>query len=223
MAQAKKGPKNLVLFTLVVVVLCVLLVMLNQASKKAEVTESLASAPDIANQPVEGSVDAKVAIMEFGDYKCPSCKAWSDQIYPKLKKDYIDTGIVKFSYINVLFHGEESQLGAMAGESVWSENPESFWPFHKALFQAQPTDNHDAPWITPDKILEIANKIEPPIDVAKLQQDLDMQATLPQVGRDQELVQDFQIEQTPTIIVNNVKLQNPFDYDTLVKLIEDGQ
>ncbi|WP_243463044.1 thioredoxin domain-containing protein [Mesobacillus boroniphilus] len=44
----------------------------------------------------------------------PACKAWSQNFYPQLVKDYVETGKVKFAYINVLFHGEESKLGSLA-------------------------------------------------------------------------------------------------------------
>ncbi|OAB44747.1 hypothetical protein PGLA_04860 [Paenibacillus glacialis] len=66
-------------------------------------------------------------MIEFGDYKCPSCKAWSEHLYPQLMKEYVDTSKVKFAYINVLFHGEESELASLAVESVFDQDPEAFW------------------------------------------------------------------------------------------------
>nr|WP_285891324.1 thioredoxin domain-containing protein [Paenibacillus pasadenensis] len=192
-----------------------------QASKSGGESGAFKQGPDLANQPVEGMQDAKVSIVEFGDYKCPSCKAWGEQIYPKLKEAYIDSGKVKFAYINVLFHGDESKLGALAGEAVWKQNPEAFWPFHKALFAEQPTDNHDGLWITPDKIEEIAGTITPAINIIQLKQDLANQSNINEVNIDEQLVLDFNVQQTPTIMINNVVVNNPFDYDTIVKIIEE--
>ncbi|MDA6082947.1 thioredoxin domain-containing protein, partial [Escherichia coli] len=77
-------------------------------------------------------------VVEFGDFKCPACKAWGQNIFPKLVEDYVDTGKVKFSYINVLFHGDESKLGSVAAEAVYKQNPDSYWDFNKALFDAHP-------------------------------------------------------------------------------------
>ncbi|WP_420831212.1 thioredoxin domain-containing protein [Paenibacillus lignilyticus] len=37
-----------------------------------------------------------MSIVEFGDFKCPSCKAWGEQLYPKLKEAYIDRGKSQF-------------------------------------------------------------------------------------------------------------------------------
>ncbi|UVI28928.1 DsbA family protein [Paenibacillus spongiae] len=215
----KKGPKNLIIFTTILVGLFVLLVVLNQATKDP-VTVALDSTPDITNQPVEGSQDAKVTIVEFGDYMCPSCKLWGEQIYPKLQKDYIETGKAKFAYINVLFHNE-SGVGALASESVLAQNPDAFWPFHKALFDAQPSVNHDEPWLTKEKVLEVAGKVQPAIDTDKMKADMEADAAKTQVDLDEKLVKDFKISSTPTIMINNVKLDNPFDYDAIVKLIEE--
>ena len=36
-----------------------------------------------------------MTIIEFGDYQCPSCRAFWQDIEPRMKKEYIDTGNVK--------------------------------------------------------------------------------------------------------------------------------
>src|SRR5690606_17989243 len=42
-------------------------------------------------QPVIGNPDAPVKIVEFGDYKCPVCKRFAEEIFPQLKRDFLDT------------------------------------------------------------------------------------------------------------------------------------
>ncbi|SDW29039.1 DsbA family protein [Paenibacillus sp. CF384] len=214
------GPssKQLVLFTLLIVGLFVLMFVINQAADKTG--DSFEHAPVISNQPIEGNKDAKVSIIEFGDYKCPSCKAWGEQLYPKLKEAYMDNGKANFSYINVLFHGDESKLGAQAGEAVWSQNPEAFWSFHKALFQAQPSQDHDALWITTDKIKEIAATIKPAIDLDKLIAAMSSETVQNEVSSDEKLVQEYRVTQTPSIMINQVMVKDPFDYAAIVELIE---
>ncbi|WP_425414764.1 thioredoxin domain-containing protein [Peribacillus kribbensis] len=32
---------------------------------------------------------------EFGDYKCPSCKMFNEQVLPSIKKEFVDTGKAK--------------------------------------------------------------------------------------------------------------------------------
>jgi len=43
-----------------------------------------------------GNNNAKVVLVEFTDLHCPFCKKFHDQIYPDLKKQFIDTGKLRF-------------------------------------------------------------------------------------------------------------------------------
>lgn len=43
-----------------------------------------------------GAENAKVAILEFTDLQCPFCAKFNKDIWPELKKNYIDTGKVVF-------------------------------------------------------------------------------------------------------------------------------
>jgi protein-disulfide isomerase len=46
--------------------------------------------------PMLGSKDAPVTVVEFSDYQCPFCQRFHTQVYGDLKKDFIDTGKVRF-------------------------------------------------------------------------------------------------------------------------------
>jgi protein-disulfide isomerase len=217
----KSSPmKYLVLLTILVAVLLAVIVMLN--NKTVNKDETLDSHPDTENQPLLGEKDAPVSVVEFGDFKCPACKAWGERVYPQLKEDFIDTGKANLSYINVLFHGEESTLGALAAESVLKHDPDSYWEFHKELFNEQPEDNHDAPWITVEKLLEVAEKTTD-IKLDQLKKDLEQKSFQEQLELDNSLVEEFDVEKTPTVIINGVKLEDPYDYDRIKSLIEEGQ
>lgn len=43
-----------------------------------------------------GPADAKVTLTEFAAPTCPVCKGWHDQVFAKVKADYIDTGKIRF-------------------------------------------------------------------------------------------------------------------------------
>jgi protein-disulfide isomerase len=45
----------------------------------------------IDDDPQLGNSDAKVTIIEFGDYQCPSCRAFWRETLPRIKKEYVDT------------------------------------------------------------------------------------------------------------------------------------
>lgn len=174
---------------------------------------------DVTGQPSIGEKDAPVTVVEFGDFKCPSCKAWGEMIYPKLVDDYIETGKVEFSFINVLFHGKESTLASIAAESVYERSPGMYWNFHQAMFDAQPVENHDGPWITPERILEIASGF-PEIDQTLLREDMEQEATMESVKIDEELVKKAGVSMTPTIVINGKMMEDPFDYEAIKTVIE---
>lgn len=207
-----------VIITTVIIALGIALVVLNN-NKNSDAGETHAEQPPIEGQPILGEADAPVTVVEFGDFKCPSCKAWGETIFPQLVNDYVDTGKVKFSYINTLFHGEESTLASTAAESVLEQSPDAYWEFHNALFEEQPSVNHDGQWVTNEKILEVANGIED-INVEELELALEEQSSLEEVNKDTELVEEFNVQMTPSIMVNDIMLEDPFDYEAIKNLID---
>ena len=209
----------LVIMTVVAVALIALaFVLLNQDETT---TVDRGDHVSIEGQPTLGNPDAKVSIVEFGDYKCPSCKQWGETIYPQLKADYLDKEDVSFSYINVLFHGQEPILASLASESVYEQDPDSFWKFHKALYDAQPeSQQHDDVWVTVEKLKEIASETTS-VDLAQLEQDLGEDSTvIEKVSTDDGLVKENGIQFTPSIMINGVMLEDPFNYEQIQQLIE---
>ncbi|REB04771.1 DsbA family protein [Sporosarcina sp. BI001-red] len=204
-----------ILTLLVVVILAAVAVFSNKEESLPTETKQI----DVTGQPTLGEKDAPVTIVEFGDFKCPSCKTWGERIYPELVKDYIETGQVKFSFVNVLFHGEESTLASIAAESVFERNPDSYWAFHQALFAAQPDENHDGQWVTPEKILQIASSY-PEIDQSLLKTDMEQEATMESVKIDEDLVKEVGVSMTPSIAINGKMMEDPFDYDAIKSAIE---
>ena len=47
---------------------------------------------------LEGSIDAKVSIIVYESLTCGHCADFHKEVYPKLKKDFIDTGLVKIEF-----------------------------------------------------------------------------------------------------------------------------
>lgn len=215
-----KLAKHLVMYTLVIVGLFVLLFALTQMTEDAGGQVTFEEPPTLDDQPTLGNANAEVSIIEFGDYKCPACKAWHEQIFPQIKEAYIDTEQANFAYINTPFHGEESQLAALAAESVWAQDEQDFWIFHDEVFKKQPQQNHDDSWVTPEVLLNMAKEHTPELDIDRLEDDLQKQVHLPQVEEDMRLVQEYNIEFTPSIMINDTLVEDPFDIEAIVSTIE---
>ncbi|MES1034382.1 DsbA family protein [Bacillus pumilus] len=209
--------KFAVILTIIAALLIGIFVVIG--NKNSQEAQTVDSKPSIKGQPVIGDKDAKVQIVEFGDYKCPSCKSFETDIFPKLKADYIDKGDVSFSFINLplLVHGDGAVLAALASEEVWKEDPKNFWAFHEAVYQAQP--DSEAEWVTPAKLTELAKKTTK-IDTDKLKDNLSKKTYQPQLNTDDQLVNKYKVNSTPTIFINNKQVQNFYDYDEIKELID---
>lgn len=215
-------PMKLLFFiTIIVVTAVVVLVVVGNQEKEEETYTSFENAPSIEGQPVLGEAESAVQVVEFGDFKCPACKQWGETIYPQLVEEFVDTNQVNFSYINVLFHGDESKLGSVAAEAVLQLEPDAYWAFHKGLFDKQPeSSQHDAIWLTTAVIEEVVAETTS-ISSGELLTEMEKGAAIEAVNHDTSLVNEYEIQLTPTIMINEKMVTDPFDYDSIKRLIEE--
>jgi protein-disulfide isomerase len=65
-------------------------------SPSGKVSTDELMAPNALPDIVEGSANAPVTIVEYASMTCSHCAAFHKDVYPELKKNYIDTGKAKF-------------------------------------------------------------------------------------------------------------------------------
>ena len=87
---------------------------------------------DIADM-VQGDADAKVEIIEYASYTCPHCASFHAGPFKDLKKDYIDTGKVKFVYREVYF----DRFGLWASMIARCAGPDRFFGMTDLLYKEQ--------------------------------------------------------------------------------------
>lgn len=68
-----------------------------QATAQAQAAQPV-DVPISGNEPVKGSADAPVTIVEYSSYQCPFCKRYFDQTLPLIEEQYIDTGKVLYIF-----------------------------------------------------------------------------------------------------------------------------
>ncbi len=73
--------------------------------------------PDIDNIPVKGVNEAPVTIIEFVGTTCPACGTFTSEIWPELKKNYIDKKIVQY-YSKLIPIGEDEELAKAAADAA---------------------------------------------------------------------------------------------------------
>jgi protein-disulfide isomerase len=85
---------------------------------------------------IQGSTTAPVWLVEISDFQCPYCKQWHDQVYPAIKREYIDRGIVRMAYVHLPLNIHPN-AGPAAETSLCASLQNRFWPVHDRLFQTQ--------------------------------------------------------------------------------------
>lgn len=111
----------------------------------------------IDDDPVLGSKDAKVTIVEFSDYECPFCKRHFDQTFPDLKKEYIDTGKVKLVYrdLPLSFHDPMATTEAIAANCARNQGGDpTYFKYHDEIFK-RTTSNGNG--LTKDALYKISD------------------------------------------------------------------
>jgi len=91
---------------------------------------------DIAADPVKGSANAPLTIIEYTDYQCPYCARHARSVLPQIQKNYIDTGKVRYVLRDfpLSFH----QQAAKAGEAAHcAGDQDKYWEMHDQLFANQ--------------------------------------------------------------------------------------
>ena len=66
----------------------------------------------LTGEPFMGSGNAPLTIVEFSDFECPYCRRFHEQVLPSLKREYIDTGLVRFIHkdLPLPFHDQAGLL-----------------------------------------------------------------------------------------------------------------
>lgn len=87
---------------------------------------------------VLGRADAPVTIIEFTDLQCPYCARFALETFPRLKRDYIDTGRLRYTSRDLPLPFHDFALAAAVASRCAGEQGR-FWDYREALFESQGT------------------------------------------------------------------------------------
>ncbi len=165
---------------------------------------------------VQGAADAPVEIIEYASYTCPHCANFHTGPYKQLKKEFIDTGKVKFIYREVYF----DRYGLWASLVSRCGGPEKFFGITDLIYEGQ------SDWSRAGGPAEIVDELRKIGRLAGIGND-ELEACLQDGTRAQTLVAWYQenaerdgITATPTFVVNGKKVSNQ-SYEEFKQLIED--
>ncbi len=85
----------------------------------------------------KGAADAPIMIYEMSDFQCPYCRDFYEQTMPALFEEYVETGKVRFTFLNlpiIQIHPNAAEAHEFA---MCAAAQDEFWPMHDALFGTQ--------------------------------------------------------------------------------------
>jgi protein-disulfide isomerase len=91
----------------------------------------------VADAPMLGRADAPVTLVEFSDYECPFCQRFFAMTFPALKKDYVDTGKVRYVFRDFPLDQIHPQARRLAEAAHCAGEDGKYWEMHDVLFRGQ--------------------------------------------------------------------------------------
>ncbi len=177
------------------------------------------------DDPVLGSPDAPITIIEFSDYQCPFCRKFWTETLPSIKKDYIDTGKVKFVYRDFPLDIHPMAVpAAIAAECVREQGRDSaYWKMHDKIFEEQnilDSNNKEGPVrstvsFTEGNLKQWAKDLGYDIDSC-----LDSEKFKSEVEKDLAEGSNAGITGTPGFFINGIKIEGALPYSEFKQVID---
>jgi len=202
MASTKqKGSINWIFWMIGIIAIGVIVIVLldqNMSSSDKEATINY------ENQPYIGDEDAPVNMIEFGDFRCPHCKNFQMSALPEIKKQLVDSGDVKFYFVNYAFLNKDSDRGAKFSETVFQElGNDAYWEFQDELFKRMPDDTDQTNVYTTEFLKEtLQDVVDDESEVKTVVEAYENGAGEEALEKDLEIARNLGVTGTPTIAVD---------------------
>lgn len=188
------------------------------AGGSEELTAAIGTKVNLEGVVFLGDAKAPIILVEVSDYQCPFCARFFEESFPLIKKNYVDTGKVKIVFQDFAFLGDES-FGA--AEAAWcAADQGKFWEYHDLLFAAEAKDNQENSGnLNADKFKELANQLK--LNSQSFNQCLESRQHQQKVLDNVQKAKSAGVRATPTIFINDKKLEGALPYEFFKQAIED--
>jgi protein-disulfide isomerase len=184
------------------------------------VSEAIAQAAGDVAKPVSlpdmmlGSKDAAVTITEFASMTCPHCAAFNEQVFPKIKSEYIDTGKVRYIFREFPLD-IKAAAGSMLSRCIANGDAPKYFAVTDMLFRQQ----ND--WVlknTTETLTRIGKQAG--LTQQQVEACLKDQALLDKIAADQKYASDvLKVDSTPTFFINGEKIKGETSFEEFAKKI----
>ena len=163
---------------------------------------------------VSGNQNAKITIIAYESLTCSHCANFHKNVYPSLKKDFIDTGLAKIE-----FRHFPLDIAALNASKISLCKQDQSLEILEKLYSNQQA------WIKGKEIEEVNNNLKEFLKKAGF--DIDFEKCINNKEIEDYVLNDriegtknFKVNSTPTIIINNEKFEKSLNYKNLKKTLE---
>ena len=163
---------------------------------------------------VVGNLDAKITIIAFESLTCSHCANFHKNVYPELKREYLDTGLAKIE-----FRHFPLDIAAFNASKVAQCNNDGNSEILESLYANQQK------WVKGSSIEEANKNLQ--IFLKNEGFSIDFESCVNNKNIEDFVLNDriegaknFKISSTPTIIINNKKFEKKLNYKNLKKALE---
>ncbi len=158
----------------------------------------------------KGSSDAPITIYELSDFQCPFCLTFFKDFWPAIQEEYVETGKVKFTFLNLPLISIHSHAAEAHEYAMCAAAQDQFWGMHDRLFETQETWSpmEDA---TP-YFVTLAERLD--LDRAAFKRCIESGLVRSIVASDVRMAMQNGLTSTPTFIIEGGALQGIPPLDT---------
>ncbi len=178
------------------------------------------SASDIA-KPVSlpdmalGPANATVTITEFASMTCPHCATFTETVFPKIKKEYIDSGKVRFVFREFPLD-IKAAAGSMLARCIAKEDSGKYFAVIDMLFKQQ---NDWAMKNTAETLTRIGKQAG--LSQQAVEDCLKDQALLDKLAADQKYAADvLKVNSTPSFFINGELIKGDTSFEVFDQKIK---
>ena len=142
-----------------------------------------------------GNPDAKITIVEFGDYQCTFCYKFHNDVMKKIHDQYIKSGDVNFIYKDLPLNGQSSIMASEASYCAQKQN--HYWQYHDKLYNNWGGENTG--WITQDALIGFA--IESGLDLNEFNSCMKNSEFKQKVLDNEQFAREINIRATPSFLI----------------------
>jgi len=166
------------------------------------------------NRIISGNQNAKIVILVYESLTCSHCADFHKNVYPQLKKDYIDTGLAKIE-----FRHFPLDAAAFNASKIIQCKHDQGMEILESLYSNQQA------WIKGNTIEQVNNNLQKFIEREGFQVNFEKCINNKKIEEfvlnDRiEGVKNFKVNATPTIIINDKKFEKSLNYKNLKETLE---